>query len=241
MNWPEIVIFDCDGVLVDSEVIALAHTRAALARFGLELGEAQVRELFLGVSAQSMRGIAERKLGAPLPEDFHRELSREILAEFEHGLKGVEGLREAVAKLDAPVCVASSSSMERIRASLRIVGYSELFEPNVFSSSEVARGKPEPDIFLHAARCMGADPKQCLVVEDSLSGVNAALKAGMTVFGFTGGGHAIGAEYGARLSGAGAEILFDDMRELPRHIDERRARAVAQSHAIAGSAHVEKR
>ena len=98
-RWPEVVIFDCDGVLVDSETIALARTRAALARLGLALGEAEVRERFLGISAQSLQEIVERALGAPLPTDFQSELAREILVDFERELKGVEGIGEAIAKL----------------------------------------------------------------------------------------------------------------------------------------------
>jgi HAD superfamily hydrolase (TIGR01509 family) len=218
-QWPEVVIFDCDGVLVDSETIALARTRMALAQAGLKLGEAEVRERFLGLSAQSMQEIAERALGAPLPASFQSELARETLADFERELKGVEGIGEAISRLDARVCVASSSSLERIHASLRIVGYADLFGPNVFSAEDVASGKPEPDIFLHAARCLGADPKSCLVVEDSAPGVTAARRANMTVFGFTGGAHARGREYSAGLIAAGAGLVFDDMRELPALIE----------------------
>lgn len=224
-GWPEVVIFDCDGVLVDSETIALARTRKALGRAGLRLGEAEVRARFLGLSAQSMQEIAERALGAPLPAGFQSELARDTLADFERELKGVEGISEAIAKLDARVCVASSSSPERIRASLRIVGYSELFGSNVFSVADVASGKPEPDIFLHAARRLGADPKSCLVVEDSAPGVTAARRAGMTVFGFTGGAHAKGRGYSAGLTAAGAALVFDDMRDLPNLIAATAARS----------------
>jgi len=244
-RWPEVVIFDCDGVLVDSEAIALARTRASLDRLGLKLGEAEVRDLFLGVSAQSMREIAERALGAPLPEDFQIELERGTLADFERELKGVEGIGEAVAKLGARVCVASSSSIERIRASLRIVGYADLFEPNVFSSADVASGKPEPDLFLYAARRLGADPENCLVVEDSAPGVIAARRANMTVFGFTGGAHAKGREYSARLSAAGARVIFDQMRDLPGHVeDQRESNALSAQNAkiaVARSPHGQER
>ncbi|MGD0639843.1 MAG: HAD family phosphatase [Roseiarcus sp.] len=223
-RWPEIIIFDCDGVLVDSEPIALARTRQALGRVGLALSDDEARDRFLGVSAQSMQGMAERDLGAALPPDFQRELAREILADFKRELKGVDGIREALAELGARVCVASSSSIERIRASLRIVGYAGLFEPNVFSAAEVARGKPEPDLFLHAAARMGANARGCLVIEDSVPGVAAAGRAGMTVFGFVGGTHIRGPEHAERLREAGAALAFDDMRELPRLIHEQRER-----------------
>ena len=191
-RWPEVVIFDCDGVLVDSEVLASARLGAALERLGLKLDESQIRELFLGVSEQAMLGIAERALGAPLPPEFQSELANDVLADFERELKGIKGIAELIGRLDARVCVASSSSIERIRASLRIVGYASLFEPHVFSASQVARGKPEPDLFLHAARRMGARAADCLVIEDSVHGVTAARRAEMVVFGFTGGAHAQG-------------------------------------------------
>jgi HAD superfamily hydrolase (TIGR01509 family) len=218
--WPEVVIFDCDGVLVDSEAISLSRLRAALSRLGLELGETQARDLFVGVSAQSMGAIAERALGAPLPAGFHSDLARDLIESFERELKGMDGIGEAVAALDARVCVASSSSPERIRASLRIVGYAELFGPNVFSAAEVARGKPAPDLFLHAARRMGVDARACVVVEDSVPGVAAAHSAEMVALGFTGGAHAKGDAYRAGLFAAGARIVFDDMRALPRLIAE---------------------
>jgi len=225
-HWPEVVIFDCDGVLVDSEAIALARTRDALARLGLTLSDEETRERFLGVSAQSMQGIAERDLGASLPPDFQRELARAIAADFERGLKAIGGIREALAELGARVCVASSSSMERIRASLRIVDFARLFEPNVFSAAEVARGKPSPDLFLHAAARMGARPAQCLVIEDSVPGVTAAHRAEMTAFGFLGGAHITDKEHGERLRAAGAVLAFDDMRELPRLIEDQRGRRI---------------
>ena len=215
LRWPYLVLFDCDGVLVDSEPISLAMTREHLARHGFEVSEAEGRDLFLGISAASARKIAEARLGGPLPDDFEAQLSRETLARFEGELQGVPHLREAVAALGRPVCVASSGSPERIRASLRIVGYADLFGPRLFSAREVAHGKPAPDLFLHAARSLGVAPTDCLVVEDSVAGVTAARAAGMTVFGFTGGAHLAQSDYGARLRAAGAALVFDDMRKLP--------------------------
>jgi HAD superfamily hydrolase (TIGR01509 family) len=226
--WPKVIIFDCDGVIVDSETIALDRTRAVLRRYGLELSAEQARERFLGVSAQAIQRIAERELGAKLPANFLDELTQDIIAAFEHELKGVEGVREALAELgDGAVCIASSSSLERTRASLRIVGYTRLFEPNLFSAAEVAHGKPAPDLFLHAAKRMGAEPGDCLVIEDSEPGVTAAVRAEMTVFGFLGGGHIVGRAHGERLSAAGAAQVFDDMRELPLRIRQQRERRVA--------------
>jgi HAD superfamily hydrolase (TIGR01509 family) len=213
-RWPKLVLFDCDGVLVDSEPISLAIIREHLARLGFAVSEDEGRDLFLGVSSASARQIVEGRLGAPLPDDFEAELSRATLARFEGELQGVAFLREAVAALARPVCVASSGSPERIRASLRIVGYADLFGPRLFSAREVARGKPAPDLFLHAARKLDVAPKDCLVVEDSVAGVTAARAAGMVAFGFVGGAHHADGGYGERLIEAGAALAFDDMREL---------------------------
>jgi D-ribulokinase len=213
--WPEVVIFDCDGVLVDSEVIALAVMRRRLSEAGLRLTDQETRERFLGRRLDSSLHGIETELGAPLPETFREDFSREILSTFARELKGVEGVRQAVEGLRARVCVASSSGPERIRLSLRVVGYETLFAPNIFSAAEVAEGKPSPDLFLHAARGMGVEPKDCLVIEDSVAGVIAARAAGMPVFGFVGASHFSPPDDGAHLTAAGAELLFDDMRRLP--------------------------
>jgi HAD superfamily hydrolase (TIGR01509 family) len=214
-RWPEVVIFDCDGVLVDSEVLALGVMRRRLSEAGLRLTDQETRERFLGRRLDSsLRGI-EAELGAPLPEAFREDFSREILSAFARELKGVEGVRQAVGGLRARVCVASSSGPERIRLSLRVAGYETLFAPNIFSAAEVAEGKPSPDLFLHAARSMGVKPENCLVIEDSVAGVVAARAAGMTVFGFVGASHFSPLDEGAHLTAAGAELLFDDMTRLP--------------------------
>jgi HAD superfamily hydrolase (TIGR01509 family) len=150
-----------------------------------------------------------------LPGEFPDDLSREILSTFARELKGVEGVRQAVAGLRARVCVASSSAPERLRFALRVTGYEALFAPNIFSAAEVAEGKPSPDLFLFAARAMSAAPKDCLVIEDSVAGVIAARAAGMTVFGFVGASHFSPPDEGADLTAAGAELIFDEMARLP--------------------------
>ena len=224
-RWPEVVIFDCDGVLVDSEVIALAVTRRRLGEAGLRLTDEETRERFLGLRLDSVVRRIETELGAPLPKEFPGDLSREILSAFARELKGVEGVREAVGGLRARVCVASSSAPERLRFALRVTGYESLFAPNIFSAVEVAQGKPSPDLFLFAARAMSAAPKDCLVIEDSVAGVAAARAAGMTVFGFVGASHFSPLDEGADLTAAGAELLFDDMTRLPGLVAARAARA----------------
>ena len=214
-RWPEVVIFDCDGVLVDSEVISLGVTRRMLAEAGLSLSDDETRKRFLGRRQDAVLRRVEAELGASLPNDFTGALSREILATFDRDLKGVEGVRQAVEGLDARVCVASSSVPERLRFALRVTGYETLFAPNIFSSAEVARGKPHPDLFLFAARSMGAAPEDCLVIEDSVAGVTAARAAGMKAFGFVGGSHFSGPAQAAELTAAGADLIFDDMARLP--------------------------
>ena len=224
-RWPEVVIFDCDGVLVDSEVIALAVTRRMLGEAGLRLTDEETRERFLGLRLDSIVRSIEAELGAPLPKEFPDALSREILETFARELKGVEGVRQAVEGLRARVCVASSSAPERLRFALRVTGYETLFAPNIFSAAEVAQGKPSPDLFLFAARAMGAAPRDCLVIEDSVAGVAAARAAGMTVFGFVGGSHFSRHDAGADLSAAGAELIFEDMARLPSLVAARSAPA----------------
>src|SRR5262249_51236609 len=150
----------------------------------LRLTDEETRERFLGMRLDSVVRSVETELAAPLPKEFPDDLSREILATFARQLKGVEGVRKAIEGLRARACVASSSTPERLRLALRVAGYEVLFAPNIFSAAEVAQGKPNPDLFLFAARAMGAAPKDCLVIEDSVAGVTAAGAAGMRVFGF---------------------------------------------------------
>lgn len=222
MRWPEVVIFDCDGVLVDSELIALGQTRRALGAAGLPITHAEAIDRFLGLSVDTIVQRAEEDLAGALPADFRSDLARDILTRFTSELKGIEGVRQAVAGLGCRVCVASSSPPERIRLALSVAGYSGLFEPHIFSATMTPRGKPHPDLFLHAARQMGAAPEKCLVIEDSAPGVVAAVRAGMEVFGFVGGSHFSGDAPRERLKEAGASLIFDEMSQLPQIIAQRR-------------------
>jgi HAD superfamily hydrolase (TIGR01509 family) len=222
--WPEVVIFDCDGVLVDSELIALGQTRRALRDAGLHLSHEQTVERFLGRRMDSIVQLAQAELGETLPREFPAHLTRDIVARFETELKGIEGVRQAVAGLRARICVASSSAPDRIRQSLALTGYGALFEPNIFSASMVARGKPHPDLFLLAAREMGVAPEQCLVIEDSIAGLQAACSAGMEAFAFVGGSHFQDRFDREPLVAAGAVLTFDDMAQLPALVEERQRR-----------------
>jgi D-ribulokinase len=219
--WPAVVVFDCDGVLVDSEVLALGVTRRAIGEAGLHLSDEETRQRFLGLRLDSLLSKVEAELGSPLPAEFPDDLSRDILASFSRELKGIAGVRQAVEGLKARVCVASSSSPERLQLALRVCGYETLFAPNIFSAAEVVRGKPSPDLFLHAARSMGARAQDCLVIEDSVAGVSAARAAGMAVFGFVGGSHFLHLAQSESLTAAGAALIFDDMAQLPEIVAAR--------------------
>jgi HAD superfamily hydrolase (TIGR01509 family) len=210
----DLVIFDLDGVLVDSEPISSRVTAAALAEAGIELSEAEVCERFLGVSTAAMLRAIEAEHGRRLPESFQATLRARILKAFEHELEPVPGVPAVLDALALDRCVASSSHPERIRRSLELAGLLERLSPHLFSATMVSAGKPAPDLFLLAAARMAADPARCLVLEDSEVGIRAAKAAGMTVFGFTGASHVRPATHGPRLQAAGADAIFAEMPVL---------------------------
>jgi HAD superfamily hydrolase (TIGR01509 family) len=210
----ELVIFDLDGVLVDSEPISSRVTAAALGEAGIEISEADVCERFLGVSTASMLRAIEAEHGRQLPEFFQEHLRAKILKAFEHELEPVSGVAALLDALAVDRCVASSSHPERIRRSLELAGLHERLAPHLFSASMVRAGKPAPDLFLLAAATMAAEPARCLVVEDSEVGIRAAKAAGMTVFGFTGASHVRPETHAPRLRAAGADAIFGEMPAL---------------------------
>ncbi|WP_232631929.1 HAD family hydrolase [Methylobacterium sp. Leaf118] len=215
---PDLVIFDCDGVLVDSEPISLATLTRGLNSLGLDLDVETVRARFAGTSMVSIMARIAADDGVRAPEGFVEAIKAETLRAFEAELSAMAGIAEAVRALRLPVCVASSSDPVRLRRSLDLTGLLPLFEGRVFSSAEVARGKPFPDLFLHAAARMGTAPAGCLVIEDSVPGVQAARAAGMRVVGFTGGGHWGHDRAGADLRAAGATTVFTAHADLGRII-----------------------
>ncbi|MEK9722643.1 MAG: HAD family hydrolase [Rhodospirillaceae bacterium] len=210
-------MFDCDGVLVDSEPIAARVLRRYLEdlRFPVVVAEDE-HERFLGYKLEAMQAELEAEADAALPHDFVAELRRRDAIAFADELTAIDGVADAVRALAHPYCVASSGPQAKIRNSLRLTGMLALFEPHLFSAQDpgVARGKPAPDLFLHAAERMGRAPADGVVVEDSVAGVRAGVAAGMRVLGFTGGGHC-GPGHGERLRDAGAGRVFDRMRDLP--------------------------
>jgi HAD superfamily hydrolase (TIGR01509 family) len=205
-----LVIFDCDGVLVDTERIAVRIDVAVLAELGWKMSEAEVIERFMGKSDDAMTREIEAHTGRKLPESWEapfRHLYREA---FAAELTPVPGILEALDAITLPTCVASSGTHEKIRYTLGLTGLYDRFAGRIFSVDDVRRGKPAPDLFLHAAGRMGAAPERCAVVEDSPYGVQAARAAGMRAFGYAGGLVPRRALEGPNT------VLFDDMRDLPR-------------------------
>ncbi|MFA7767897.1 HAD family hydrolase [Streptomyces sp. NPDC048723] len=205
----ELVIFDCDGVLVDTERIAMRVQMALGAELGWPLTPEDVVDRFIGRSKESICEQIAQRLGEETAALWWEQLLRRHRDAVDGGLEAVDGLPEALEEITLPVCVASSGSHDKMRHTLGVTGLYERFAGRIFSAAEVARGKPAPDLFLHAARQMGIDPAACVVVEDSRPGVQAARAAGMRAFGYAGG-----LTPAERLAGPGT-VVFDDMRELP--------------------------
>lgn len=208
---PALVIFDCDGVLVDSERISVAVEARVLSELGWPHTEEDVVRRFVGRSSADQLAELTEHLGADLTAVFDERTTREIHAAFETELCAVPGVDRLVARLHAagvPTCVASSGTHARMARTLGLTGLHEHFTGRIYSATEVAHGKPAPDLFLHAAGAMGVAPAECVVVEDSVYGVQAAVAAGMAAYGFAGGLAAPGA-----LAAAGA-VEFTSMADL---------------------------
>ena len=209
-----LVIFDCDGVLVDSEPLSNTVFSRALQREGLDWSVEETMSHLMGRSLKSCTEIIEGLLARQLPEDFVHKLQADTLQAFRDApLQPVPGIHEAIDALEeagVATCVASSGGFDKIEVSLGVTGLLARFEGRIFSSSQVPRGKPFPDLFLHAAIAMNEQPFDSVVIEDSLPGVQAAKAAGMRVFGYVGAPHS----ERTALASAGA-ILFDDMKQLP--------------------------
>ena len=210
----DLIIFDCDGVLVDSEVISCRAHAETLTRHGYPITPDQVFDRFLGRSMRKATLEIEAELGRPLPEDFQTQVYAEIFRLFAASLEATPHIDAALAAIMMPVCVASSGPPEKISTSLNHVGLYDRFAPHIFSAVQVTNGKPAPDLFLFAAEQMKTAPARCVVIEDSVAGVTGALAAGMVVFGYHGGSHCR-PDTAETLRAAGAAVTFDDMRQLP--------------------------
>jgi HAD superfamily hydrolase (TIGR01509 family) len=210
---PQLVIFDCDGVLVDSEHIAVRVEVEVLAELGWPLTADEIVERFVGRSHQHMVAAIEAQLGRRLPDDWEDPFQHRYRDAFATELAPVDGVVEALDAIMMPTCVASSGSHDKIRYSLGLTGLYQRFAGRIFSVDDVRAGKPAPDLFLHAAQRLGVEAAACAVVEDSRYGVEAARAAGMRAYGYAGGLIPAGWLVGP------ATMVFDDMHQLPQLLD----------------------
>jgi len=212
-----LLIYDCDGVLVDSELLAGAALAELLTALGRPMTAAECVRDFAGRSLHDVLRQAERMVGRPVPPGLGEQTARRLLARFRRELKPVAGAAETVASLPYRRCVASSSAPERLMLSLELTGLAPLFGEYVYSAVQVANGKPAPDLFLFAAARVGESPSQAIVIEDSVLGIAAARAAGMAAVGFAGASH-VSADTRMRLTAAGADVVVTSMAELPAAI-----------------------
>jgi HAD superfamily hydrolase (TIGR01509 family) len=214
-----LLIYDCDGVLVDSEPIANAVLAELMTSLGHPMTAAQSMRTFGGRSLSDVLALASDILGKPIPRQRSDEAGRALFARFREELQPMPGARQAIASLPYRRCVASSSAPDRLTLCLEVTGLAPLFGAHVFSATQVANGKPAPDLFLLAARSLGVDPADCIVIEDTVRGIEAARRAGMAAIGFAGGSHA-GAGLREELEAAGADVVIAAMAELPATVKQ---------------------
>src|SRR5262249_2435727 len=211
----DLIIFDCDGALVDSEVLSCQCLSDVLANYGIRLELAEALELFLGRSTTAVLQHYDAQ-GRTLPDSFLADLKLRVRESFQSSLQPIPGVATLLATLQTAHCVASSSDIDRVSFSLARTGLAPHFGDRLYTSQMVARGKPAPDLFLYAAAQMEAAPARALVIEDSVSGVAAARAAGMKVWGFVGGSHYQARDGRAVLYDAGANRVFDRMADFWR-------------------------
>jgi len=213
-----LLIFDCDGVLVDSEPIANAVLAETLTAIGRPMSAAECMRTQIGKSLADILRETSDELGRPISDDVGAAMNERLFARFRQDLCAIDGIAAALDALSQPRCIASSSRPERIDLALSVTALDGYFAHR-FSSVQVARGKPAPDLFLLAARMMQVAPARALVIEDSVAGVQGARAAGMRAIGFVGGGHA-GPDLAERLASAGADRVIAHMRDLPAVVAE---------------------
>lgn len=214
-----LILFDCDGVLVDSEPLAIAVLMEVVREAGVSLDEETAYRRFLGCSIRTTSAILLRDFGLRFDAAHVRAMRARLFERFRRDLLPVPGVAEMLERLGRPRCVASSSQLRRIRLALEVTGLRAAFEPHIFSASMVRHGKPAPDLFLHAAAVMGFPAERCVVIEDSPAGIEAARRAGMAVFAFLGGNHAAAAGLQPIVAALGPDRVFDDMSRLPDLLD----------------------
>lgn len=209
-------VFDCDGVLVDSEIIASAVDSEHLAEVGYSISPEDVTRRFAGLTARSIGEIVEAEIGRKLPEDFFARTRAEIDRRLANELKPIAGAHELLDRLDGPRCVCSNSSTERLKISMERTRLWDRFKPYIFSAVEVGdkKPKPSPNVYSHALQQFGVNPREAVVLEDSVFGVTAAKAAGARVIGFTGGSHTWNMHADV-LTEAGAETVINRLSDFP--------------------------
>jgi HAD superfamily hydrolase (TIGR01509 family) len=212
MNF-DLIIFDCDGVLIDSELLSNRAEVDFLKSFSIVFELSDYMERFVGKNTKDVLKGIESLHGIQLSEESWKLVENNTFKVFQTELKPITGIFELLASTDKAKCVASSSSLDRLDLTLKVTGLFDRFSPNIFSSEQVERGKPAPDLFLFAAKQMHVSPDRCVVIEDSLTGVRAGVAAGMTVLGYTGGSH-IQPEHQVKLLEEGAIEVFSEMSQL---------------------------
>ncbi|MEM1321336.1 MAG: HAD-IA family hydrolase [Bacteroidota bacterium] len=209
MNPLQLIIFDCDGVLVDSEAISNRLVAELLQELSIPMSTEESLRQFAGTSMEYIRNYIHQLTGQPLPENFEAIYRKRSALAFAEELQPIEGVARAIEAIPLPRCVASNGPREKIVTNLKITGLSSFFNDRLFSAYDIQRWKPAPDLYLHAADQMQVATQQCVVVEDSSAGVQAAIAAGMRVLAYGGSGNA------DRLQAAGATQVFEHMSELP--------------------------
>ncbi|MAO25727.1 HAD family phosphatase [Roseovarius sp.] len=206
----DLVIFDCDGVLLDSEIIACRADAEAYTCLGYEITTEEISRRFAGMPDEAVDAALAAELGAPLPAHFRTEIKKSVIEKYRSDLQPINGAKSLLSSLKTAYCIASSASPAKLALGLIETEMFELVYPNIFSTKLVDKGKPHPDIFLYAAKKMGALPSRCIVIEDSVAGVTAAKSAGMTCIGFTGGSHCVEG-HSHRLIEVGADTVVDHL------------------------------
>ena len=215
MNY-KLVIFDCDGVLVDSEAIGNRFISEALTLAGIPISAEGALSKFLGGKLTQIKEDAEKQLGFSLPSNWVDEIYKKQFSEFRKNLKsisGIEDVLDVLERINIPVCVGSNGPLNKMEVSLGVTKLKDRFLGRIFSADQVERPKPAPDLYLYCAQQMGVLPQDCLVIEDSPRGVSAGVAAGMSVFGYTGGGDK------SALKKVGCTKVFDTMWEIANFLD----------------------
>jgi HAD superfamily hydrolase (TIGR01509 family) len=213
----QLIIFDCDGVLIDSEIVVCRLTSEELTKVGYPLTVEDVIERYAGRPEREMIDHIEQDWGQALPREYFSRIRQRIGEAYAQELRAMPNAAETLNRIRLPLCVASSSYPEKLRLGLERTGLAGCFGADIISASYVAHGKPAPDVFIYAAGWMRTPIPNCLVVEDSIPGVRAARSAGMRVFGFTGGSHCRSG-HAERLTEAGAERILPDLRDLLAYV-----------------------